>query len=350
MTRLFSYCRAGLAGLAALMILCGACSRISMDSSPTLALSQPADTPQRLTETPFQPLATETQNSPTLTLTSEPSSTAAPGAQIAVAQMPSVDVWDDPAHEGDYWSLQTQLIMGERVLVQELRGEWARVIAVQQPSSKDADGYPGWVRTNQLAQGWGNEPTGLVVMAARANVYETPSTGSAALTKVYFSTRLPLEEEQPGWVRVSLPDGRSGWLQNEDMRLGKEDDPFQEEIIFTAAPALYGLPYKWGGASGTALDCSGLIYRLASAAGMIVPRDAGDMAREGREIPLAGRQPGDLLFCSKTTGGAVSHVVMIWELDSILDASPENGVKVRPLNDLLPSCASPMLRRVFRQE
>ena len=43
----------------------------------------------------------------------------------------------------------TQLLLGDRVQVLELRGWWARVVALGQPSSLDPRGYPGWLPSDR---------------------------------------------------------------------------------------------------------------------------------------------------------------------------------------------------------
>ncbi|WP_051247517.1 NlpC/P60 family protein [Nocardioides halotolerans] len=45
----------------------------------------------------------------------------------------------------------TSLAFGEEVFVVEARGEWTQVIAPDQPTHLDPAGYPGWVRTDDLA-------------------------------------------------------------------------------------------------------------------------------------------------------------------------------------------------------
>lgn len=45
----------------------------------------------------------------------------------------------------------TQLLPGEHVEVQAREGDWLRVVAPDQWSSKDLVGYPGWVRAVDLA-------------------------------------------------------------------------------------------------------------------------------------------------------------------------------------------------------
>jgi hypothetical protein len=45
----------------------------------------------------------------------------------------------------------TSLAVGEDVFVVEKQGEWARVLAPDQPTHLDPAGYPGWVRQDALA-------------------------------------------------------------------------------------------------------------------------------------------------------------------------------------------------------
>jgi hypothetical protein len=45
----------------------------------------------------------------------------------------------------------TSLRIGEEVVVVEVDGDWTRVVAPDQPTHLDPAGYPGWVRTEALA-------------------------------------------------------------------------------------------------------------------------------------------------------------------------------------------------------
>ncbi|HEX5090622.1 MAG TPA: NlpC/P60 family protein [Nocardioides sp.] len=46
----------------------------------------------------------------------------------------------------------TSLAAGEEVFVVETQGEWTLVLAPDQPTHLDPAGYPGWVRTDALAE------------------------------------------------------------------------------------------------------------------------------------------------------------------------------------------------------
>ena len=76
--------------------------------------------------------------------------------------------------------------------------------------------------------------------------------------------------------------------------------------------AFLDLPYLWGGMSSYGYDCSGFTYTMLKACGYFIPRDAGDQARGGVEVPLDNAErweKGDLLFFANDEGkGNVRHV------------------------------------------
>src|SRR6516165_7399260 len=59
----------------------------------------------------------------------------------------------------------TQLLLGDRVEVQEIRGDWVRVTALEQPTSANPRGYPGWLPSYQLATQHGLHVAGVRVAA-----------------------------------------------------------------------------------------------------------------------------------------------------------------------------------------
>ena len=121
-----------------------------------------------------------------------------------------VDVWDDPAHEGDYLSRQTQLVTGEQVLVLEQSGEWAWVVAVWQASRKDARGYPGWLRIANLSPGWITAESYAVVMTPQAVIRRAANAEAEVVQPVYLDARFPVIKIEAGWVMIHLP--RFNWV------------------------------------------------------------------------------------------------------------------------------------------
>lgn len=68
------------------------------------------------------------------------------------------------------------------------------------------------------------------------------------------------------------------------------------DTIASAAAALVGTPYHFGGADAGGFDCSGLALYVYSRAGLAIPRTAAEQQRSARRVPLTGLAPGDLVF------------------------------------------------------
>ncbi len=68
----------------------------------------------------------------------------------------------------------------------------------------------------------------------------------------------------------------------------------ERALILASAEQALGTPYRLGGNTPEALDCSGLVELVYRSAGIAVPRTADDQYRELPEVRQA--RPGDLLF------------------------------------------------------
>jgi cell wall-associated NlpC family hydrolase len=110
----------------------------------------------------------------------------------------------------------TSLALGEEVFVVAQQGSWTQVLAPDQPSHLDPAGYPGWVRTDALAEDdpvavargflgtpyvWGGlgrdgiDCSGLVHLAFRAVGARVPRD---AADQAAAAQPVPPGEEQPG--------------------------------------------------------------------------------------------------------------------------------------------------------
>ena len=65
--------------------------------------------------------------------------------------------------------------------------------------------------------------------------------------------------------------------------------------ILSAAAAYLGVPYVWGGTSGSGVDCSGLVYLAHQACGISITRSSYTQGAGGQAVSEADAQPGDVV-------------------------------------------------------
>jgi cell wall-associated NlpC family hydrolase len=84
-----------------------------------------------------------------------------------------------------------------------------------------------------------------------------------------------------------------------------------------------GKPYRWGAAGPGAYDCSGLVYAAYAAAGIHIARTTYQWQQDGPVVPLAGIEPGDLLFSAGTDGTKSNpgHVAMYLGSGKVIQAT-----------------------------
>lgn len=209
--------------------------------------------------------------------------------------------------------VQSQLLYGEPVIVDEIRDGWAKVIAVWQRSPKDERGYPGWVPAVQLKESEPlDDPVGVVrVDIPKCQVWHTDGTPDDFV--IPFNAVLPLLSAEDGWTEVAAPDGKR-LLRKEDVCTASSVHHFPEKSPAEACERAFeflDLPYFWGGMSSYGYDCSGLTYNMFKSCGLSIARDAGDQAAEGKPVLLDDPdswQRGDLLFFKGEESDSITHV------------------------------------------
>jgi gamma-D-glutamyl-L-lysine dipeptidyl-peptidase len=82
------------------------------------------------------------------------------------------------------------------------------------------------------------------------------------------------------------------------------------ELIQIAKKAA-GNPYRWGGTTLTAPDCSGFIMRLCSLAGIFLPRDAYQQFDAAVPVASNDLKPCDLIFFQYGNTGRAMHIALI---------------------------------------
>jgi cell wall-associated NlpC family hydrolase len=136
----------------------------------------------------------------------------------------------------------TSLAVGEPVLVVETQGEWTRVLAPDQPTHLDPVRYPGWARTDALAE---DDPSG-VARGFLGTPYLWGGLGRAGidcsgLVHVSFravGVRVPRDAADQAAAAVPVEDPRPGdlWF------FGRPGEPVSHVGFVTASGLLHASP------------------------------------------------------------------------------------------------------------
>jgi cell wall-associated NlpC family hydrolase len=132
--------------------------------------------------------------------------------------------------------------------------------------------------------------------------------------------------------------------------------------VIDRAMSQLGVQYAWGGGNGrgptlgvrdggvadafgdyrrVGFDCSGLMIYAFAGAGVALPHYSGYQYRSGRQVPVAARQPGDMLFFAND--GVIGHVALYVGNGMMIEA-PYSGSAVR----LVPMRAAGLMPFVTR--
>jgi cell wall-associated NlpC family hydrolase len=86
--------------------------------------------------------------------------------------------------------------------------------------------------------------------------------------------------------------------------------------IVEYAKQFKGVRYKFGGATKSGMDCSGLVFESFRYHDIILPRISRDMAKNGEKIPLSNAGIGDLVFFKTgSRRNEINHVGLVVSKD-----------------------------------
>ncbi|PRS82929.1 MULTISPECIES: NlpC/P60 family protein [unclassified Bacillus (in: firmicutes)] len=225
--------------------------------------------------------------------------------------------------------IQSQVLLGERVIGLEETDGWMKVVIPQQASRKHPQGYPGYIPANQLQQVTeGSAPAAShIVCQKKAVLYRN---GQADM-EISFLTELAAIEETSDRFRVVTPAGTRE-INKADVQPVSSISSMTGKDVVDTGKQFIGLSYLWGGMSSFGYDCSGFAYSMYKACGYLLPRDASDQVVQGTPVASSHLEQGDLLFFANDNGkGAVRHVG-IYAGDGMMLHSPKTGREIELLS------------------
>ena len=187
------------------------------------------------------------------------------------------------------------------------------------------------------------------------NVRSGAGTGYDRLGKVYSGDVVTVLSQADGWLEVEF-ESLHGYVSAEYLNILDPNAPAQTSSLGAElaerAKQYLGVRYKYGGASPSGFDCSGLIYYICKAMGYSIPRTATPQWEAGyTKVDKADLQPGDLVFFTKTYHSSkyITHVGIYVGGGKFIHASSptSGGVIYSSLSEKFYSTRYVGARRIF---
>ena len=244
----------------------------------------------------------------------------------------------------------TQALMGMPVrILEENNDDWYRCI--------NMEGYTAWVITRSIKAMTEEEYKAYLakpkvfVKAKYSTIYSEKNVNSLPVSDLVWGCIMLDEGKHGSWRKVSVADGRTGYVPASDvvdLKTWMDNAEPTEKNIVETAKQFCGFPYVWGGTSFKGVDCSGLSKSTYFLNGYVLRRDASQQCKTGDSIDvhkfvegdytkeaLSDLRPGDLIFFGRKAENGrrerVTHVAIYMGDGKIIHSS--NVVRI---NSLIP--------------
>lgn len=144
-------------------------------------------------------------------------------------------------------------------------------------------------------------------------------------------------EAEEGWTKVQSARLGEGWVAKDYLCLTKPEtvsrgDYGRVNELLAYAKRWLGVPYRYGGSTPNAFDCSGFTAYVYESFGYRFPHSSVEQAQLGMEVSREQLMPGDLLFFN-TVGDRISHVGIYLGEGLFIHASSGRGlVTITPVD------------------
>lgn len=217
--------------------------------------------------------------------------------------------------------LGNQLLMGTPVEIIGEDGYWRQVISPEP--------YKAWCLDMGLAEMDSASLSAYlyapkyICTAMYSRILASPDKGAKTVSDLVAGDLMLAETTGTGrkctakkYVKVRLASGIHGYVPKKDVEAfgtwAENASATADNIICTAEKFL-GIPYFWGGTSVKGVDCSGLVRMVWFLNGVLLPRNASQQAKAGKDIPV-NLQPQD---STDTSGGQSLKEMMLQRISSL---------------------------------